>query len=558
MEQEYPVVPLSVPATDGRGKDPLSSESVRLFVERAGRVRPGYSLSADDAIAVGEICRHLDGLPLGIELAASRVGLFPPRVLAERLTRQLDVPGGGSRDLPARQQTLERTVAWSHDLLDERSGRLLARLSVFAGGFRLEEAEAVGGPDGELGVDVIEGLTTLAGNSLLQPMNGPDIPRFRLLETIRMFAAARLMEADDAELIRRRHAAAYLALAEEAAAHMPGRDQVPWLDRLSTEQDNLRAAIAWAIEAGEAEMAHRLVTASWRFWQFRGHIQEGRARAALVLAMPGAQGTTSWRMRAVEAAGGLEWWGGDVVAADALYQAQVELAQRLEDRRGTADALFNLTHSRFTITSDPDAIADIRAEAVDLYQGLGDDRALARLAFSAVFFLLPLGRIDEAEELARDCLARFVRADDEFYIALTTGSVGGILLMKGDLPGAVPWLIRSLKSNHAMGDVPSLVLALSGVAGVWFLAGFPGDATTIYAAYEGHCRRYGVRPPLDVVGWMGLSEAIDSVRALVAGDQFVEESRRGAAMTPDEVLEFITTEAEPHIRTRSHASQTTS
>jgi hypothetical protein len=537
-----------VPARDGRGTDPLASESVRLFVERAGRVRPGFALSSEDALAVGEICRRLDGLPLGIELAASRVGLFPPRVLAERLTRQLDMPGGGSRDLPARQQTLERTIAWSHELLDDHSRRLLARLSVCAGGFRLEEAEAVGGPDGELGVDMIEGLTTLADHSLAQPMNGPDIPRFRLLETIRMFAAARLLEGDDAELVRKRHAAAYLALAEDAASHMPGRDQVPWLDRLSAEQDNLRAAIGWAIESGEAEMAHRLVAASWRFWQFRGHIQEGRARAALVLAMPGAQGATPWRMRALEAAGGLEWWGGNIAAADAYYLSQVDLARQLEDKRGTADALFNLTHSRFTITADPEAIAEIRAEAIDLYQGLGDERALARLAFSAAFLLMPQGRVDEAEALIRDCLPKFLGTEDEFYIALATGSIGGILMMKGDLHGAVPWLIRSLRSNLAMGDIPSMVLALPSAAAVWFLAGFPGDAATIYAAYEGQCRRYGVRPPLDVLGWIGLSEAIESVRVLVSGDEFVDDSRRGSAMTPDEVLEFIATEAEPHLR----------
>jgi hypothetical protein len=216
--------------------------------------------------------------------------------------------------------------------------------------------------------------------------------------------------------------------------------------------------------------------------------------------------------------------------------------------------LFNLTHTRFTITTDPAAIADIRAEAIALYEGLGDDRSLARLAFSAAFLLMSQGRVDEAEELIRDCLPRFVRTEDEFYIALATGSIGGILLMKGDVPGAVPWLIRSLSSNHAMGDLPSMVLALAGAAGVWYTAGLPGDAATIYAAYEGHSRRYGVRPPLDVVGWMGLGEAIDSVRALVAGDQFVEEGRRGSAMTPDEVLEFIVTEAEPHIRSRLEAA----
>ena len=551
MEQEYPVAPLAVPLMGGDADAALASDSVRLFVERAGRVRPGYTLSADDAPAVGEICRRLDGLPLGIELAASRVGLLPPRILAERLTRHLDVPGAGARDLPARQRTLEQTIAWSHDLLDEPSRRLLARLSVFNGGFRLEEADGVGRADGELGIDMIEGLTTLADHSLVQPMNGPDIPRFRLLETIRMFAAARLSEDGGADAVHRRHAAAYVALAEEAARHMPGRDQVPWLDRLSADQDNLRAAMVWAVETGDAEIAHRLLTASWRFWQFRGHIVEGRVRAEQVLAMPGGDDATTWRMRALEAAAGLEWWGGDIAKADGLYQSQLELARELGDEQGTADALFNLTHTRFSITPGSNGVAEIRAEAIALYQGLGDERSLARVAFSGAFLLMSQGKVDEADEVIRDCLTRFVRTEDEYYIALATGTLGGISLMKGDLDGAVRWGIQSLRSNYAMGDIASITLALSAAAALWFMAGFPGDAATIYAAYEGHGRRYGVRPPLDIAGWMGLDAAINGVRAVMAGDEFVGEVRRGAAMTTDEVVEFFTGEAQQRFLSRA-------
>src|SRR6185503_1261779 len=154
--------------------------------------------------------------------------LLPPAVIADQLTRRLDLPGAAPRDVPARQRTLAETIAWSHGLLDEPAKRLLARLSVFAGGFRLVELEAVGGPAGELEADVIDALSTIVEHSLAEAAAGPDVPRYRLLETIRMFGAERLAESGEADSIRRRHATAYLALAAEAARHMPGRNQVPW------------------------------------------------------------------------------------------------------------------------------------------------------------------------------------------------------------------------------------------------------------------------------------------------------------------------------------------
>ena len=359
-----------------------------------------------------------------------------------RLSRQLDVPGGRSRDLPARQQTLEQAIAWSYELLDASSQRLLARLSVFSGGFRLEEGETVGGPEDGRDVEVIDGLTTLADHSLLQPMVGPDLPRFRLLETIRRFAAARLAEAGERDATQRRHAAAYMALAEEAAKHMPDRDQVPWLERLAVEHDNVRGAMAWAIEAGEAEIAHRLLAAMWRFWQFRGHVAEGRERAAQVLAMPGADAPTTWRMRAVEAAGGLAWWGAGLAVADQLYQSQVELARELGDEHGLADALFNLVHTRFTLTSDPTEVPRLRAEAEALYRKVGDERALARLEWIAAYPLMAQGDVLAAETIVRESLQRFEALGDAYYIPLAASSVAGIAMAKGELDEAVEWGLR--------------------------------------------------------------------------------------------------------------------
>jgi predicted ATPase/class 3 adenylate cyclase len=545
MEQEFPVAPLAVPEATASIDDVAAADAVQLFVDRARHVVPGFALSAEDAPAVVEICRRLDGLPLGIELAASRVGLLPPRSLAERLATRLDVPGGGSRDLPARQQTLERTIAWSHQLLDEPARRLLARLSVFAGGFRLDEAEAVGGGD------VLEGLTILSDHSLVQAMSGPDVPRFRLLETIRMFARSRLDETDEAGAALDRHARSYLALAEEAATYMPGRDQVRWLDRLSIEHDNVRAALSWAVETGEAEVAHRLMTAMWRFWQFRGHISEGRMRADQVLAMPGAEAPSAWRMRAFEAAGGIAWWGGEIAQADAMYTTQLELARALGDDQGTADALSNLSDARFAMGADVANLDAIKAEAIELFGQGGDERSIARLELAGAYPLMAAGQVAGAETVVRESLRRFEVLDDVFYVALASEFLAGIALAKGDLAEAVRLGIRGLLASHEMGDVASITLTLRAAAALWLVAELPEDAAVLIAAHEAHCRRFGVQPPMAVEDWMGLGAAIEGLATAVGAGMFADEVRRGAAMTTDEVIEFISTEAADHVRDRA-------
>jgi predicted ATPase/class 3 adenylate cyclase len=540
LEQEFPVAPLSLPGETNGASDARSSDAVRLFIERARRARPAYDPGPDEIGSIAEICRRMDGLPLGIELAAARVGLLPARALAQRLTSRLDLPGSATRDLPERQQTLEAAIAWSHDLLDAPARRLLGHLSVFAGGFRLEEAEAVAGPVDEAGADVIDALSVLVDHSLAEPMAGPDVPRFRLLETIRVFATARLAETTEAPEARRRHALAYLALGEDAARHMPGRGQVPWLDRLAIEHHNLRAALAWAIGTGEAEMAHRLASASWRFWQFRGHVAEGRDVVADVLAMRGGDAPTEWRVRALEAAGGLAWWAADLPGADARYREQLALARSIGDRLGTADALFNLCHTSFILWADAEELAAMRSEARAIYLELGEERSVARLDWSAAYPVMRDGRYAEAAEIVALAAQRFDELEDGYYLPIALASLGGIALASGDLETAIRMGLRCLQGQHAMGDIASITLSLRGAAVLWHVVGEPRAAATIYAAYEAHCRRYGVRPPLNPEAWMGIDLEIDRVLAELPAGATPEDAERGAAMTTDEAIEYIT------------------
>src|ERR687890_1898215 len=269
-EQEYPVPPLEVP--DSLRLPPperlVQYEAVRLFVERARAVKPDFEVTNDNASAVAEICVHLDGLPLAIELAAARTKLLPPQALLSRLGNRLKLLKGGATNLPARQRTLRATTGWSYELLDEDEKTLFGKLSVFSGGSTLEAIEKISDPEGEL--EALEVVGSLLEKSLLRREEGADgESRFVMLETIQEYAREKLEESGAAEEMRRRHAEHYLALAETAEPELLGADQGRWMRRLGTAVANLREAHTWSLEPGQeggerAEMRLRLAAALWR------------------------------------------------------------------------------------------------------------------------------------------------------------------------------------------------------------------------------------------------------------------------------------------------------
>ena len=298
-EQEYPVPPLGLP--DGaRDLDALlGTEAVSLFVDRAQAARPDFTLDAENAPAVAEITRRLDGLPLAIELAASRVKLLPPQTMLARLEESLDLVTSARRDLPERQRTLRGAITWSYDLLGDEERRLLRVLSVFRGGAALDAVEAVcGRVTHRSGIDLLAFLETLVDHSLVRQEEKDGEPRFTMLETIREFAWEELQATDDYPLVQEAHLATYTTLAEEGAPHLTGIEQRRWLRILERERDNLRAALSYAIEASRAEESCRLAAALWRFWHMRGYIHEGRGRAAEVLHI--AQPVLSRQIKALE------------------------------------------------------------------------------------------------------------------------------------------------------------------------------------------------------------------------------------------------------------------
>ena len=330
---------------------PLVDDSVGLFTERARAVRPGWA-PGDDVDAVAEICHLLDDLPLGIELAAARVGSLSPTVIRDRLTARLPLPGSGLRDAPARQRTLEGAVAWSHDLLDADRQDLLHRLGVFDGGFDLEQVEAVAGPPAG-GSDRLDDLLELADQSLIVAVptaNGRA--RFRMLRTIQSFALDRLAAAGLETDVRRSHADAFLTLARNVSTQLNTSRHGEWLDRVAPEQANLRSAMRWSIDAGEGVLALRLAAALWRFWQAFGQVADGRELAEQALAMPCSPAGGSDRAWALSAAGSLAYWQADQVAARGHYEAQTQVAEAAGDEACVADAYFNMGHVLFAEEGD--------------------------------------------------------------------------------------------------------------------------------------------------------------------------------------------------------------
>jgi predicted ATPase len=270
-EHEFPLEPLAL-------SDQISIESlyqspgIALFVQRVQAVQPDFQLTEENAPAVTKICARLDGLPLALELAAARIKLLPPKTMLERLQESsLQMLTRGARDLPARQRTLRSAIQWSYDLLEDEEKYTFRWLAAFIGGFTLEAARIVIGPSASL--DVLE---SLVGKSLVRQTEMDGAPRLSMLETIREFGLEKLNHTHELESARRAHATYYLTFAEDAERELTGADQKSWLQRLEREQDNMRAALQWAIEHSEVEFAQRMAGALQPFWFRRGRWSEGR------------------------------------------------------------------------------------------------------------------------------------------------------------------------------------------------------------------------------------------------------------------------------------------
>ena len=461
-EQEFAVEPLGLPDRKAHpGLDALRQyEAVKLFIERAVAVKPDFTATNENAPAIAGICERVDGLPLAIELAAARVKLFSPQALLTRLETSLSALGSGARDLPGRQQTLRGAIDWSYEMLDVNQKRLLGRFSVFARGASVEQAELVCGPADEVGGDVLSGLDDLADHSLLRRQPDYAEPRLLMLQTIREYAGERLEQSGESKEIRNRHADAYCALASAAAPNLFGEDQKKWLDRLELDDDNMRAALDWCVEQHDAERAHGLAASLWRFWQMRGHLHEGRARLTAILAMPESGGHPDSRARALEAAGGIVYWQGDMPAAQAFYDECLALRRAGDDRRELANAYYNASFPSAVNVSDLPKSEALLEQALPIYRELADEAgisgcqwAIGNLLYFRKSYDHAIGALDEAIELFRKSGNRF-----GLGWALHTRSL--CALRTGDVARARDYVREALGLFSEAGDISGIALLL--------------------------------------------------------------------------------------------------
>ena len=393
-EQEFPVAPLTREA------------AVSMFLERARAVRAGFQPEEADLDAIAEICDRLDCLPLAIELAAARVKLLSPRTMLGRLERRLEFLTSGSRDAPARHRALRDTIDWSVELLADDEKALFHRLSVFVGGFALDDVEEV--CDGGL-----DPLASLVDKSLIRF----DGERFGMLETIREYAGELLDASAEAKDIRRAHAAHFLRLAQAAAPGLGTSDQAMWRATLETDHDNLRAALRFSLDAGDAATALQLCAALWRFWFERGYLSEGRLW--LDKALGASSEASPTRARALSGNGVLAHYQGDYDRAEQLCVDALELSRSLGDAKGVAEASTGIALVRRTRGDCREAETLFR-ETLAVYEGLGDEEGIARTLDRLAMNLVVAGHDDRARPLFERSLGLFRRLGDSHGIALST------------------------------------------------------------------------------------------------------------------------------------------
>ena len=537
-EHEFPVPPLALP--DPKSMPPLEALSrlpaVALFVERARAVKHEFALTKENAPTVAAICARLDGLPLAIELAAARIKLLSPHSMLTRLESRLNLLTGGARDLPSRQQTLRGTVDWSYGLLNPAEQTLFRRLAVFTGGCTLEGVEAVCDTKGDLGIDVLDGMTSMVDKSLAQHAEQADTEtRFRMLSTIREYALERLAESHDESATRRAHAAYYLVLAEEGAQDVAAHSE--WLDRFEIEHDNFRIALDYLIKTGDAEWGLRLGTALFRFWETREYLTEGRDALARLLAMEGTATRPKLRARLLFAAAVLAGEQGDYACAQQLFEESLDTCVDLKDNRGVAVAL-NALAVNARDRGDFPAAALLFERCVAIWKDLGDSADLARALSNLASVTKLQGDYARASSLYDECLAMFRKAGDEAGVAWTLNYQGDVAREKADFPAARSFCEQSLAAFRQLRDGWGIASALSDLACLSCDQGNNAESRRLYGEsikmFQELGHKRGIARVLEYLAANAAAQS-NAVQALhLAGTAAALRQRLGVPLAPAE------------------------
>jgi non-specific serine/threonine protein kinase len=505
-------------------------ESVRLFIDRAQAATPGFAVTPANAPALREVCRRLDGIPLAIELAAARMRVFSVEQIATRLDDRFRLLAAGPRTAMPRQQTLRATVDWSYALLSEPERALLRRLSVFAGGWTFDAAEAVTASAGIQAYAVLDLLAALVDKSLVlaEPQRGAV--RYRLLETMRQYARERLHEAGEAEAARDRHLAYFLGLAEEAEPKLRGPEARAVMDRLEEEHANLRLAIEWALHTG-GDAALRLSGALGWFWWGRAYHTEGRRWLACALTTNPDR--TAARMKALHGAGWLAHHQRDADEARALLAESLAIARELDDRWTMAWALHALGRVAY-FENDPATTRSLGQDSLAVAEALGDGWlvawALQLLGLAAYI------EADDATARAHYERSLAIRRELGFEegIGVLLCLLGLVAVREGDLAEALALHREALITVHGLLGPWGLCMPLAGVSRIAAGRGQPARAARLGAAARALSESY--HTPLIPLFEPPLAEGLDLARQALGQAAYAQALGEGRAMSLDQAI----------------------
>jgi predicted ATPase len=557
-EHEFGVAPLALPklnnfpvlgadkgAPDSVTHDPADAlaqnPAVNLFLQRAKAVKPEFALTQDNARGVAEICVRLDGLPLAIELAATRIKLLPPSALLTRLDHRLRLLTAGSQDLPPHQQTLRSTLDWSYMLLTEEEKLLFRRLSVFVGGCRLDTADAICNVDGRITMGVLDGIASLVDKSLLQQESQMDQePRFMMLETMREYAFEQLVLSGEEDNMRRQHAFIFLQLAETADSHLRGAQQHVWDKRLDREHANLRAAMAWAEEQHEELIGLRLAAALAWYWMKRDYLHEGRhsIEAALQKSAPRLSTATQREVHAfvwsMFGAALLAFRQGDRSHVVSCLEQAMIFGQQYGDPLGAAHAAAVLAvTNRFDKGQEALALAE---ETVTVFRASRDRWGLAWSVFCLGEVTLAQEEYGRAKMSYEESLVLWQELGDSHAAAMVVGNLGQLAARTGDCVTARLQVQEALKVHCELGDRWFVATWLYRLAEVEWRAGEPLRAAQLFGA---------ANVPLDSIGsHLGHWEQVEQERELAAMRTKLDDStfnalwHEGRLLSLDQAVEY--------------------
>ena len=518
-------------------------DGVALFEDRARLQRPDLVIDDATRATIHAISERLDGLPLAIELAAARVRILSPAAILDRLGQTLDM-SGGPRDRPERQRTLRSAIDWSHELLTEPERRLYRRLAVFAGGWTAEAAIGVVDPAGDLGMDLLDGLESLVDKSLIRvdpdphtgPQAGPGETRFSMHELLRQYADERLAAAGERDELGARHAAVMRSIAETAGPRILTAAGEVTLRQLDHEQHNLRAAVEWSLGQGDSSVGLAILGATWRWFQQRGRLREGRAWLSELLDRRDPGVDPRIRLAALSADGGLAYWMEDFEGARVRYEEGLEIAEATGDLRLIADANYDIGFL-FAVSNEPEKIDVHEQRALDIYLQLGDDVSADRADQALVLATILKGNFASARERSLRHLERFRARGSSFQIADTLTAMSAIEYRLAD----------PIESWQRMSESLSIFSERDAASGIARAMGMASLVDVTYGDFERGARIAGATLELQrqknvmiaPTRVLHLPATADLVRDRVGPERAAKLLAEGAALPLDEVIELI-------------------